>query len=245
MSGLLAGRKALVTGTAGGIGSAIASEFIEQGATVIGVDRVAAGPVEVLVADLAHTDALDDVVAEAHRRLGAIDILVNCAGTFAPETVQETSWVAYDRTLRINLHAPVFLMSRVSRHMAAAKYGRILNITSIHSRLSEPLSLAYDISKAGLEAATRTFALELAGVGVLANSLAPGFVATQMSIVDGVNELESDWFQTIYVENGKLPLGRAAHPSEIAKHVSFLCSDRNTYMTGEAVIVDGGVSARF
>jgi NAD(P)-dependent dehydrogenase (short-subunit alcohol dehydrogenase family) len=245
MSGILSGRTALVTGTAGGIGGAIAAEFVEQGATVIGLDRVQGGPVDVLVTDLANTDSLDEVVAEANRRLGSIDILVNCAGTFTPETVQETTWAAYDRTLRINLHAPVFLMSRVSRLMAAAKYGRILNITSIHSRLSEPLSLAYDISKAGLEAATRTFALELAHDGVLANSLAPGFVSTQMSIVDGVNELESDWFKTIYVENGKLPLGRAAQPSEIAKHVSFLCSDRNTYMTGEAIIVDGGVSARF
>ena len=125
---------------------------------------------------------------------------------FTPASARELTWTAYDRVLRVNLHAPVFLMSRAGGLMADQGYGRIVNITSIHGRLSEPLSTAYDVSKAGLEAATRTLAVELGAAGVLANAVAPGFVATAMSVVDGVNELESDWFRTIYVEHARLPL---------------------------------------
>jgi NAD(P)-dependent dehydrogenase (short-subunit alcohol dehydrogenase family) len=248
VTGLLRGRRALVTGTAGGIGGAIAQECADQGAEVLGLDRSEGGPVAALVADLADLSdptALDDVVADVVARLGDVDLLVNCAGTFRAETVGELTWAAYDHTLRVNLHAPVFLMSRLGRRMAARGYGRIVNITSIHGRLSEPLSTAYDVSKAGLEAATRTFALELGPSGVLVNAVAPGFVATAMSVVDGVNELESDWFQSIYVGHGRLPLQRAAEPVEIARHVVFLGSEQNTYLTGQTITVDGGLSARF
>jgi NAD(P)-dependent dehydrogenase (short-subunit alcohol dehydrogenase family) len=245
VSELLAGRSALVTGASGGIGGAIAAEFLAQGATVLGLDLAEGGPAPVLVADLAAADSLDSIVAEATDRLGTVDVLVNCAGVSFPEPAVELSRSAYDRTLAVNLHAPVFLMSRFGAGMAARGYGRILNITSIHGRLSEPLSIAYDVSKGGLEAATRTFAVELAGSGVLVNAIAPGFVNTAMSIVDGENELDSDWFTSIYVGHGRLPIGRAAQPVEIAKHVAFLCSDANTYLTGQTITVDGGLSARF
>jgi NAD(P)-dependent dehydrogenase (short-subunit alcohol dehydrogenase family) len=245
MSGLLAGRRAVVTGAAGGIGGAVAAEFLAEGATVLGVDLVEGGPAPVLVADLADAAAIETIVAEARSRLGGVDVLVNCAGISQPESVVELSRSVYDRTLAVNLHAPVFLMSRFAAEMAARGYGRILNITSIHGRLSEPMSVAYDISKGGLEAATRTFAVELAAAGVLVNAIAPGFVNTAMSIVDGENELDSEWFQSIYVGHGRLPIARAAQPVEIAKHVAFLCSEANTYLTGQTITVDGGLSARF
>ena len=245
MEGLLQGRRALVTGTAGGIGGAIATELVAQGAQVLGLDKVAGGPVDAMSVDLTDTAGLAAVVDDAATRLGRVDVLVNCAGTFTPEGVRELTWTAYDRLLRVNLHAPVFLMSRVGGLMADQGYGRIVNITSIHGRLSEPLSTAYDVSKAGLEAASRTFAVELGPAGVLVNAVAPGFVATAMSVVDGVNELESEWFRTIYVEHARLPLQRAAEPSEVARHVAFLASEANTYVTGQTLTVDGGLSARF
>jgi NAD(P)-dependent dehydrogenase (short-subunit alcohol dehydrogenase family) len=245
VSDRLSGRRALITGAAGGIGGAVAAEFQREGATVLGLDLAEGGPAPVLVTDLSDPTALDSIVAEATQRLGGVDILVNCAGISLPESVIDLSRPVYDRTLQVNLHAPVFLMSRFGAQMAAAGYGRILNITSIHGRLSEPLSLAYDISKAGLEAATRTVALELAESGVLVNAIAPGFVDTAMSIVDGVNELDSEWFQSIYVRHARLPLRRAAQPGEIAKQVVFLCSADNSYVTGQTLTVDGGLSARF
>jgi len=242
---ILAGRRALVTGTAGGIGGAIAQECVAQGAEVLGLDRSEGGPVPALVHDLADLAGLDAAVAEAVARLGGIDLLVNCAGTFHAEATLDLTWASYDHTLRVNLHSPVFLMSRIAAGMAERGYGRIVNVTSIHGKLSEPLSLAYDVSKGGLEAATRTFSLELGPRGVLVNAVAPGFVATAMSVVDGVNELESEWFRSIYVNHGRLPLARAADPVEIARHVAFLGSEQNTYLTGQVITVDGGLSARF
>lgn len=234
-----------MTGAAGGIGGAIVSEFQAHGATVLGLDVRACATVPTLVCDLADTASLNEVASSAVARLGGIDVLVNCAGIFREESTWELSWAAYDQTLRVNLHAPVFLMSRLGQRMAEQDYGRIVNVTSIHGQFSAPLSLAYDVSKAGLEAATRTFALELAPRGVLVNAIAPGFVDTAMSLVDGQNELESEWFRAIYVDQGRLPLRRAARPAEIAPHVAFLCSTQNSYLTGQIVTVDGGLSARF
>ena len=245
MSGALEGRRAIVTGAASGIGAAIAAELLAQGATVLGLDLVPSGSIPTLVCDLADTMALDETAEMAVDRLGGIDLLVNCAGVFYGESARDLSWSAYDHTLRVNLHAPVFLMSRLGSRMADQGYGRIVNVTSIHARLSEPMSTAYDVSKAGLEAATRTFAIELGSYGVMVNAIAPGFVATAMSTVDGVDELQSDWFTSIYVEHGRLPLRRPATPLEIATPVAFLCSEANTYLTGQAITVDGGLSARF
>jgi NAD(P)-dependent dehydrogenase (short-subunit alcohol dehydrogenase family) len=241
----LAGRRALVTGSAGGIGGAIAAELLTQGADVLGLDVHEGGPAPILVADLSDGESTERVVAEARSRLGEIDILVNCAGMSEPEAATQITSASYHRTLQVNLHAPVMLMSRLGESMVQAGYGRIVNITSIHGKLSEPLSLAYDTSKAGLEAATRTFALELAPHGVLVNAVAPGFVKTQMSIVEGENELESEWFQSIYVQHARLPLRRAAQPEEIAALVAWLVSERNSYLTGQTVTVDGGLSVRF
>jgi NAD(P)-dependent dehydrogenase (short-subunit alcohol dehydrogenase family) len=245
VSDRLAGRRALITGAAGGIGGAVALEFVSEGATVLGLDLAEDGSVPILVADLADPGSLEHIVTSAEERLGGVDLLVNCAGISLPEPAVELTRAAYDRTLQVNLHSPVFLMSRLGARMADRGYGRILNITSIHGKLSEPLSLAYDVSKGGLEAATRTFALELAGSGVLVNAIAPGFVDTAMSIVDGVSELESEWFQSIYVRHERLPMRRAAQPSEIARHVAFLCSEANSYLTGQTITVDGGLSSRF
>jgi 3-oxoacyl-[acyl-carrier protein] reductase len=98
---------------------------------------------------------------------------------------------------------------------------------------------------AGLEGGTRTLAIELGPHGVLANALAPGFVRTRMSVVDGENELDSDWFRTVYLEQRKLPLRRADEPPEIAAHAAWLCPEQNTYLTGQVVTVDGGVTITF
>jgi NAD(P)-dependent dehydrogenase (short-subunit alcohol dehydrogenase family) len=129
--------------------------------------------------------------------------------------------------------------------MVERGYGRIVNVTSIHGRFGEELALAYDVSKGGLTMATRTLAIELSRHGVLVNAVAPGFVATRMSVVDGRNELESDWFRDVYVTHRKLPLRRAAEPAEVAAHVAWLASEQNSYVTGHILAVDGGLSVTF
>jgi NAD(P)-dependent dehydrogenase (short-subunit alcohol dehydrogenase family) len=242
------GQVAIVTGGANGIGKATAELLSDLGAKVIAFDceqPVGKSGVENVTIDLANLPSLEVAVSNVIKKYGRIDVLVNVAGVSMPNTILELENGKYFTTLDVNLNAPVFLMKHVGKIMVAQRYGRIVNLTSIHGKLSEPSSTAYDISKAGLEAATRTVALELAENGVLVNAVAPGFVVTRMSIVDGQDELESDWFKNIYIKNKRLPIARPAQPVEIAQGIAWLASKSNTYMTGQTVTIDGGLSARF
>jgi NAD(P)-dependent dehydrogenase (short-subunit alcohol dehydrogenase family) len=143
------------------------------------------------------------------------------------------------------LDGPVWLARSAGLRMAARGSGRIVNVTSVHATNGETASLGYDTAKAGLEAATRSLAIELGPRGVLVNSVAPGFVRTRMSVVGGGDELESEWFRQIYLDHGRLPLRRAAEPAEIAAAVSHLVSPDNTYLTGQRIVVDGGLLVTF
>ena len=246
---LLEGRTALVTGAANGIGRAIAERVAAEGAQVVAVD---VEPVPALGAsvlglrwDLSETGSLDGLVVAAEAEVGPLDVLVNNAGIFEPALAIDLPLDSYNRVLAVNLHAPVFLASRVARGMIERGYGRIVNITSIHGRFGEESALSYDIAKGGLEQATRTLAVELSRHGVLVNAVAPGFVATRMSVVDGKDELESEWFTDVYVKYGKIPIRRYAMPEEIAEHVAWLGSERNTYVTGQVLTVDGGLTVTF
>lgn len=245
MAELLAGKRALVTGSASGIGAAIVAEFVAQGATVFGVDKNASSHQPSALYDLSDVNGLPGLVATAEQAIGEIDILVNCAGMAISELIPDLTWEAYDKTLRVNLHSPVFLMKYLGVKMVARGYGRIVNITSVHGQYSEEKAMSYDVSKGGLNSATRTAALEFAPHNVLVNAIAPGFVDTPMSSNKGVSELESEWFKTVYVKYSKIPQLRAAQPWEQAKHVAWLASSENTYCTGQVLLVDGGMSARF
>jgi NAD(P)-dependent dehydrogenase (short-subunit alcohol dehydrogenase family) len=238
---------ALVTGGANGIGRAIVERFAAEGARVAVVDREqSTGPeVAAFRFDLGDTTSLDRLVDDVEAAVGPPDVLVNCAGIYEPALAVDMTLESWRRVLAVNLEAPVFLARRVARGMAERGYGRIVNITSVHGEFGEELALSYDAAKGGLNQATRTLAVELSQHGVLVNAVAPGFVSTRMSVVDGRNELESEWFRGIYVENGKLPIRRYAEPHEIAAHVAWLASDQNTYLTGQVVTVDGGLTVTF
>lgn len=246
---LLQDRRALVTGGANGIGRAIVEMFTAEGATVAAVDiepvPELGSKVVSFAFDLAQTEQLETLVGDVEQAIGPLDILVNNAGIFEPGLAVDLTPTSYRRVLAVNLDAPVFLASHVGRGMVERGYGRIVNITSIHGRFGEELALSYDVAKGGLDQATRTLAIELSRYGVLVNAVAPGFVSTRMSVVEGVNELESDWFRTVYLQHGKLPLRRYAEPPEIAAQVAWLASDRNTYVTGHVLTVDGGVTVTF
>lgn len=245
MSGLLAGRAALVTGSASGIGQGIAGCLAREGARVAGVDVQAGtgdGTQVDLRADLTELDALGQVVADAEAAVGPLDVLVNCAGINVAAPALELERELLERILRINLMAPVLLAQAAARGMVERGYGRIVNITSVHGGRGAAHCLAYDASKAALNNVTRTLAVELSQHGVLVNAVAPGFVRTPMCH-DGI--LAQDWFQDVYLRYGRVPQRRAGEPVDIAEPVAWLASDRNTYVTGQILGADGGLTATF
>lgn len=242
-----AGQVAVVTGAANGIGAAIAHALSDRGAVVVGLDLelVDVACETSYQVDLADVSRLQETISKINLAHERVDVLVNVAGIAPVNLLADFDSNLFERVLAVNLRAPVALMAGFAPKMTRHGYGRIVNVTSIHGKFSEPGVIAYDASKGALEAATRTASLELADAGILVNAVAPGFVNTRMSIVNGVNELESEWFKSVYREHGRLPLRRAAEPDEIAAVVTWLVSAENTYVTGQTLLADGGLSARF
>jgi NAD(P)-dependent dehydrogenase (short-subunit alcohol dehydrogenase family) len=246
---LLRDRTALVTGGTHGIGRAIVERFLAEGARVATVARETGEdlPPEVafLPFDLADPSGLAELVARVEQAIGPLDILVNNAGIWRDTPSLGLDPGDWQQVLAVNLTAPVLLATAVAPGMAARGYGRIVNITSIHGRFAAEAALAYAAAKAGLEQATRNLAVDLAQRGILVNAVAPGFISTRLSVVDGVHERDTDWYQSVYVAHGKLPLRRHAEPEEVAPSVVWLASDQNTYITGQVLGVDGGLSVTF
>lgn len=236
--------RTIITGASNGIGAAIADRLRARGDQVIGLDREE-GP-DVVVTDLADSGARARGVSTALERLGGVDVLVTVAGIFRQGSIHDSDFDDWRAVWAVNLDAPLDLMRLLSPHMIEQGFGRMVTITSVHARHAQPGCLAYDVSKAGLEAATRSAALDLAPHGVLANAVAPGFVRTRMSLLpDGTDETDTDAFRQQYVESGKLPLGRGALPTEVAPAVDFLSARENTYITGQVLTVDGGLTMTF
>ena len=215
------GRTALVTGASRGIGAAIAENFTRHGAKVLAPSRE-----ELDLADAGSVRGyLDGLSAGA-------DIPVNCAGVNWPRPLRETDDRVLDETLEVNLAAPLRLVRGLAPGMAARGYGRILNVSSVWALVGREGRVVYAASKAGLEGMTRSLALEYAP-DVLANAVAPGFVATDLTRQNNTPE-------EIERIAAAIPLRRLATPDEVAELAVFLCSERNSYVTGQVVVCDGG-----
>ena len=216
------GKIALVTGASRGIGAAIARAFQERGAIVLSPSRAEM--------DMSDISSIERYIGSVK---GPIDILVNNAGINILAGLEEIEKETINETLQVNLIAPIMLTKLVAEKMKRSRYGRIVNISSIWSVVAKERRLAYAASKSAMSGVTRTLALELAQYGILVNSVAPGFVNTELTSQNNSPE------QIRQISNN-IPLERLAEPQEIAEVVLFLCSERNSYMTGQVLVVDGG-----
>jgi 3-oxoacyl-[acyl-carrier protein] reductase len=184
--------------------------------------------------DLLSNESIDNYLASLKK---PVDILVNDAGVNNIAPFDEVTDENLQQTLQINLIAPFRLARVLASQMAKRGYGRIVNISSIWSVVSKSGRLSYAMSKSGLSGLTRTLAVEVARFNVLVNGVAPGFVNTELT---SQNNSEQDLAEI----RALIPAERLAEPGEIAEVVSFLCSSKNSYITGQTIVVDGGFSIR-
>jgi NAD(P)-dependent dehydrogenase (short-subunit alcohol dehydrogenase family) len=247
-------KKVIVTGASSGIGRATAKRFAAEGWDVCVLARrsaelerllaeLPAGDHLKLAGDYARADTAAQLEALLRERWGRLDALVNCAGVFMAGDPIATPLADWRKPLDIMLDGAI-RMTRVAVPLMADG-GRIVHVTSIHGDRVEHGGSAYATAKAAINQYCRSLALELADRGILVNAIAPGFVDTAMSVVNGVNELESDWFKANYVSGHHLPLRRAGKPEEIAGVAWFLTGPDATYITGQLITVDGGLTITF
>ncbi len=241
----LTGKIALVTGGTRGIGKAITAKFIQAGAYVIitGTKKKATNQLHKEFAtkniEYCTVDFSDEISTAAFIKkiteYKKIDILVNNAGINKIDLNINTTLADFNLLNDINLKAPYLLMREVSKKMKKNKGGRILNITSIWSSVTKKGRSIYTATKYGLAGMTKTIAVELAAENIIVNSLGPGFVETELT------QKTNSKKELIKIAE-LIPLQRFAQPDEIANIALFLCSDLNTYLTGQNIIADGGYS---
>lgn len=246
----LAGRSAVITGAAGGIGRWLAGGLGAAGASVLLTDLRDADlePVErtltdagvrvhSLAVDLGEEDAPDRIVAGAVERLGGIDILVNCAATNRRKPMLDVTPEDYDAVMAIDLRHPYFLSQAAARVMTERGSGAIVNISSVNALFGlEQISL-YGPAKAALSQLTRVMALEWAPYGIRANAIAPGFMDTPLAAPIWSHPDVSRWLRN------RVALQRPGRPDELVGLCLLLASDAGSFLTGQTFVADGGFLA--
>jgi NAD(P)-dependent dehydrogenase (short-subunit alcohol dehydrogenase family) len=239
----LAGRTALVTGAASGIGAACVARFADEGAVVAGLD-VAERPDGSAAtawweADVRDEGRVEQVVADAVDTLGHLDVLVNAAGVLSIGSADVMERDEWDRVLGVNLTGTWLVSKHVVRRMVERGAGSIVNLASIEGLIGFSGQTAYNVSKGGVVLLTRNMATDFGPAGVRVNCLCPGLIDTPLTAV-----LRDPAFSTVrerFVEWHLL--GRAGHPDEVAAAALFLASDDASFVHGAALTVDGGLTA--
>ena len=218
-------RTALVTGGARGIGAAIVAELHSRGVRVIAPTRQEL--------DLADPSSVEAYLARQRETGDTVDVLINNAGINFINPIEKISQELWLQTFQVNLHSPFRLVQAFAPAMKAQNWGRIINISSVFSTVTKEHRAVYSTVKSGLNGLTRTLAVELGPNNVLVNAVGPGYVETELTRQNNSPE-------ALERIGANIPLRRLAQPSEIAKYVAFLCSDDNTYITGQLLLIDGG-----
>jgi 3-oxoacyl-[acyl-carrier protein] reductase len=239
----LTGMKALVTGASGGIGSAIASALAAQGATVAlsgtrmdaltSVASTLPNDPKIIQCNLANPEEVEALVPQALGLLGGLDILVNNAGITRDGLAMRMKDEDWSQVLQVNLDSSFRLCRAALKPMMKARFGRIINITSVVGVTGNPGQANYAAAKAGLIGMSKALAQEIASRGITVNCVAPGFIASPMT--DGLPEAQKTAL------SARIPLARLGESPEIAAGVAYLASREAAYVTGQTLHINGGM----
>jgi 3-oxoacyl-[acyl-carrier protein] reductase len=243
----LSNQVAIVTGSSQGLGKAIAVELARSGAQTICVARnaeklkqtvaeiaAAGGQAEALTCDVKSRESVDQVVDGVAEKYGRLDILVNNAGVTRDTLMPRMSDEEWDDVIDTNLRGAFLFARAASRHMMRARYGRIINMSSVSGLIGNAGQTNYSASKAGLIGMTRSLSRELAGRNVTINAVAPGFIESEMTKVLG---------EALLAEAKKrIPAKRLGTAQDVAYAVLYLASGAASYVTGHVLTVDGGMT---
>ncbi|MFO0983918.1 MAG: 3-oxoacyl-[acyl-carrier-protein] reductase [Planctomycetota bacterium] len=246
MTGKLAGKSAIVTGASRGIGRAIALELAQAGARVGVLStrldgsqqvaneiRAAGGQAEARALDVADAKAVQAVFDELHEVLQGLSILVNNAGITKDALVMRMADEDFDRVIAVDLRGMFLCCRAAARHFLKARAGRVINIGSVVGLMGNAGQANYAAAKAGVIGLTKSLAKELGSRGITVNAIAPGFITTDMT-ANLPAQVKDESLKGI-------PLQRFGTPEDIAHGVAFLASDEASYITGQVLVIDGGM----
>ncbi len=242
--GVLSGQVALVTGGSRGIGRSIAERLASDGARVVVTSRSEESAAAVAASlpgdghlgaacDVADRESVDGLIKRIETELGSLDILVNNAGITSDNILVRLGDDDWDQVLDTNLKGSFQVIRAAARGMMKRRSGRIINITSVVGLTGNRGQVNYAASKAGLVGLTKSVAKELASRNVLCNAVAPGFIETDMTA-----ELSEAALEALH---GQIALGRLGSPEDVAGVVAFLAGPDASYMTGQVLVIDGGM----
>jgi glucose 1-dehydrogenase len=254
MSGRLAGKVAIVTGSSSGIGQSIAIRFASEGASVV-VDyhgrseganetksraEAAGGRAITVQADVSVLADTQNLVDQAYHQLGRCDILVNNAGIEKEAAFWDVTEADFDAVLNVNLKGAFFLTQAFVRRLRDIKQpGRIINISSVHEDMVFPNFSTYCVSKGGMRMLMRDLSVELGPLGITINNIAPGAISTPINTKLMDNKAQLDALLA------NIPLGRMGTPDDVAGLALFLASDDGAYTTGSTYVIDGGLMRNY
>ena len=253
----LQNKKVIVTGGSRGIGEGIVKRLYNEGSEIIIADirkelaenlinSLDKNQISFFQTDLSQEEEIKKLMDFTKKKWGSLDFLINNAGIEDGYTLADQTYESYRKTMKVNMDAPFLCSKYALPLLEKSKTPRIIMITSIQGIRGYKGNISYNTAKGGLINMTRVLAVELAEKNILVNSVAPGFINTPLSVMkDGNLEWDTDWFKDVYLKYEKLPMGRYGHPDDIAGAVYFFCSEDSKYVTGQTLLVDGGVSSSF